>query len=87
MPWVLAFGPHPTRVSRRTERNHDGHSDPNELVPLQELGIVSIELTVKDDQKRDPFGNVFRYRSSVKVLNRNGATVSRLAYDVFLASR
>ena len=35
----------------------------------------------------DPFGNVFRYRSSVKVLNRNGATVSRLAYDVFLASR
>jgi len=69
------------------DRNHNGHSDPGELVSLDEVGIVSISLAVKEGQKRDRFGNLFRYRSVVKVRQTDGTTAQRFAYDVYLVSR
>ncbi|MBI2678384.1 MAG: hypothetical protein HYX28_06355 [Candidatus Koribacter versatilis] len=68
------------------DSNHDGVSQPDELLPLQRVGIQSVSLEFKMSARRDRFGNMFRYRSTVKVLNPNGATIDRNAYDVFLGT-
>jgi len=69
------------------DRNHDGHSGLGELVSLDEVGIVSISLAVTEGHKRDRFGNLFRYRSVVKIRKTDGTMVQRFAYDVYLVSR
>lgn len=65
------------------DANHDGISQPNELFTLPALGITSISLNYKWDQRTDQYGNVFRYRA--KVGSTNG--VGRMAYDVFFVTQ
>jgi hypothetical protein len=65
------------------DANHDGLTQPNELFTLPQLGITSISLNYKWDQRADQYGNVFRYRAQV------GSTpgVGRMAYDVFFVTQ
>lgn len=64
------------------DANHDGISQPNEIFTLPQLGIASISLTYKRDERTDQYGNVFRYRA--KVVSTSGA--EHWAYDVFFAT-
>lgn len=65
------------------DANHDGISQPNELFSLPALGITSISLNYKWDQRTDQYGNVFRYRAQVERTDGAG----RMAYDVFFVTQ
>jgi hypothetical protein len=63
------------------DANHDGVSQPEELHTLPSLGVNSISLNYKRDDKTDEYGNAFRYRTR---LNPDGHTdVGKKAYDIF----
>lgn len=64
------------------DANHDGVSQPGELLGLPSHHIDSIDLDYRMSGKRDAFGNQFRYRSKVHSSAR--ASVGVWAYDVFL---
>ena len=63
------------------DANHDGISQPEELHTLPSLGVNSVSLNYKRDDKKDDYGNAFRYRTRV---NPEGHTdVGKKAYDIF----
>jgi hypothetical protein len=71
------------------DANHDGISQPDELHTLPSMGVYSISLDYWLSQKRDQYGNIFRYRGDV---NPEGdpsnpvTAVEHTAYDVLLIS-
>ncbi len=69
------------------DMNHDGISQPNELMTLDAAGIVRISTRYDTERRRDQFGNVFRYRGTCLVLDGEGKAVYRNLYDVFLRAR
>ena len=47
------------------DKNHNGVSDPGELISLKQAGIQSISLKYDKTSWTDMYGNKFRYRSSL----------------------
>jgi hypothetical protein len=70
------------------DKNHDGKSQPEELVALPAAGVYGLSLRYRLSHRVDQFGNVFRYRARVNPVDGNGpdddSKVGPLAYDVFL---
>jgi hypothetical protein len=65
-----------------TDWNHDGKTDPGELLTLSEAGIVAIDLGYRSDRKQDRYGNEFRFRG--RALQSNGTGDREVTtYDVF----
>ncbi|HEX6185183.1 MAG TPA: hypothetical protein VFZ44_14965 [Pyrinomonadaceae bacterium] len=64
--------------------NHDGVSQPGELHALTGVGLGSIALDYRESERRDRYGNRFRYRA--KVADARGAQLGRWAWDVFLVA-
>ena len=62
------------------DSNHNGISEPSELVTLQEAGITAISLSYTEEGRVDRYGNRFRYRA--RVVSTDGA--DKWAYDVIL---
>jgi hypothetical protein len=64
-----------------TDINHNGISEPNELQTLAQAGITSISLDYHMSERKDEYGNVFRYRGYDKM---NSVDYDHLIYDVYL---
>lgn len=69
------------------DANHDGVAQANELHTLSSLGVESISLDYWLSRRRDQYGNQFRYRSEVTMIDpAAGSEVKRITYDVLLTS-
>ena len=64
------------------DQNHNGISEPEELVTLVAGGVTRIDLDYWLSNRRDQYGNRFRYRA--KVYGQPGSQIGRWAWDVFL---
>jgi hypothetical protein len=67
------------------DRNHNGISESDELHPLRELNVASLDLDYHAAKRTDSNGNLFRYRAKVK--DKHGAQIGRWAWDVFLVTQ
>jgi hypothetical protein len=68
-----------------TDLNHDGASQPSEMVPLSASGVNAIGLDYHWTGRRDASGNVFRYESTVWVVKAAGAASPKPVYDIVFA--
>jgi hypothetical protein len=64
------------------DSNHDGISQPDELISLKQAGIAEISLSYRESKRADANGNLFRYRSRVK--DSHESDTSKVVYDVIL---
>jgi len=62
------------------DKNHNGISDPGELLTLKQAGVQAISLNYATSQWKDAFGNLFRYSSQI----RSSAAADKVVYDVIL---
>jgi hypothetical protein len=66
------------------DRNHNGVSEPDELHPLDRLGLKTLFLNYRRSNRVDKHGNEFRYRA--RVTDFSDRQLGRWAWDVFLVS-
>jgi len=62
------------------DKNHNGISEPGELLSLKQVGVTGISLSYALSKWTDAFGNVFRYRSQMRTTSSPDQSV----YDVLL---
>jgi hypothetical protein len=63
------------------DKNHDGISEPDELIPLATAGVFAIDLNYIELVRFDKFGNLFHYRANLE--DAAGHSDPR-CYDVYL---
>jgi hypothetical protein len=66
------------------DRNHNGVSEPDELVPLDTAGIVALHTTYHEQARRDAYGNRFFLKGTAVFRGPQGQNIERNIYDVFL---
>jgi hypothetical protein len=67
------------------DKNHNGVSDPGELLTMEQAGIQSISLSIALSTWVDAYGNQFRYRSKIAFTGGVPAT-DQYVYDVILVT-
>jgi hypothetical protein len=65
------------------DRNHNGLSEPTELMTLSDAGLTAIYLDYHEDHRVDSSGNSYRLFGRALMLNRNGTETPRLVFDVY----
>jgi hypothetical protein len=72
------------RLQLWRDRNHNGLSEPDELQPAIDAGLLGISTEYKASRRRDRFGNEFRQRARVWWLDPDGRRSADHAFDVWL---
>jgi len=67
------------------DANHDGVTQPGELVPLPAAGILALNYDYGESRRRDGSGNLFRYRSSALIEKPGKAPQFYPTWDVIFA--
>jgi hypothetical protein len=62
------------------DKNHNGISEPGELLTLKQAGIQAISLTYSLSKWKDSYGNTFRYSAQ----SRTNTSPNQVVYDVLL---
>ena len=75
-----------SRLLMWVDKNHNGVTDPGELMTLKGAGIKSIALNYEDAHYADIYGNQFRYRAQVVWTAASKNSRQGWAYDVVLAT-
>ena len=70
-----------SRLRLWVDSNHDGISQPEELLSLEDEGVYSISLEYKLTPLKDEFGNQFVQKGRVN-MHRPTGEVNRTVYDV-----
>ncbi len=65
------------------DRNHNGISESDELLPLGQAGVNTIFTRYRESRRVDQHGNEYRY-VGIAVIERNGRELPRRIYDVYL---
>jgi hypothetical protein len=65
-----------------TDRNHDGHSSPDELQPIAESAVAALETDHSWVGRRDQWGNEFRFMAHFR-LREASSVARRTYYDIF----
>jgi hypothetical protein len=63
--------------------DHDGISQPNELMPVKDSSLTAIRLNYHWTGRRDVSGNYFRYQAAVAIQATTTQTTPRPVYDIF----
>ena len=66
-----------------TDANHDGISQPHELVSLAAVGVVAFETRYSRNNHRDRYGNLFRFKGRAWIVNKAGKPRAAPTYDVY----
>lgn len=74
---------HYSRLRLWGDANHNGVSEPGELLTLQEAGVTAILTAYTETRRVDRNGNEYRYVGTVLV-RRNGHDSPRQIFDVVL---
>src|SRR5207248_8289273 len=64
------------------DANHDGHSQPGELMTLAEAGVQSIDLHYIRSNYTDDNGNIFRFRAKAVVRSEEHTSELQSPYDL-----
>jgi len=74
-----------SRLRLWVDKNHNGISEPGELLTLQQAGIQSISLNYQTQKWTDAYGNKFQNRAKI-VFAGHGQGGDHWAYDVVLVT-
>ncbi len=66
------------------DRNHNGRSEPDELVGLERAGVVAIDTKYRESPYRDRYGNRYALAGRAWIRDDSGRIVERRIFDVFL---
>lgn len=75
------------RLRLWTDRNHNGVSEPDELVPLESVGLVALDTKFQEINRQDAHGNVFALSGWTSWRTETGRSARRRVYDVYLTVR
>jgi hypothetical protein len=72
------------RLKIWVDANHDGISQPSELLTLDQAGVQAISLSYSPSKWFDAYGNRFRYRGQISWSRPVNGQTSAAIYDVLL---
>lgn len=66
------------------DANHDGISQPGELMPVRDTKIVGVGTTAKEKRRVDKYGNRFGLKGLIYIERPNGKIKSQDVWDIWL---
>jgi hypothetical protein len=82
--WITAKDAVFSKLRIWIDKNHDGVSQPSELLTLKQAGVKAISVQYTDSKWIDAYGNQFRFRGQIVWEKPVNGQTTALFYDVLL---